>query len=70
MSVAIVYHGVRLGGLDPDQVLSDFASRTHGKISDLVRSFVDRDEKSKSMKAFCLEPVQDSEGHVIGLRMV
>lgn len=70
MSIAIVYHGVRLGGLDPDDVLIDFASRTHGEIPSLVRSFVNRDEAHKSMKAFCLQPVQDSESNVIGLRMV
>jgi hypothetical protein len=70
MSIAIVYHGVRLGGDDPDQVLMEFASRTRGEIPDLVRSFVNRDEENKSMKAFRLEPVHDNEGHAIGLRVV
>ena len=63
-ALAYYYHNLALMGLDADAILEEVARLSEPEFGRLVRAFVKREPRGKSLEAFGLEVVQTPEGPV------
>lgn len=62
VALAVIYHSCIAAGIDPQKQFEEVALISSPKIANLFRGFINRSDENKSMEAFLLVAVQNSDG--------